>query len=204
MKAALEQLEQNLTRARNLVGLSASLSSLTTQAVDTTDLLRAALILSVSALDHFVHEFTRIGMLDVHAQAKPGTPAYLEFKVSLSGAQEALSAGESSSWLDREIRKTHGWLSFQHPDKIANAIRLVSTVDLWQAVALRRNEDVKATKAQLCAIVDRRNKIAHEADLDPGNPGERWPIDRPLVEEAIDFIESTIRAIYEVAGPART
>ena len=69
---------------------------------------------------------------------------------------------------------------------------------------LRRNEDVKATKAQLCAIVDRRNKIAHEADLDPGNPGERWPIDRPLVEEAIDFIESTIRAIYEVAGPART
>ena len=60
------------------------------------------------------------------------------------------------------------------------------------------------TKAQLCAIVDRRNKIAHEADLDPGNPGERWPIDRPLVEEAIDFIESTIRAIYEVAGPART
>ena len=98
----------------------------------------------------------------------------------------------------------HGWLSFQHPDKIANAIRLVSTVDLWQAVALRRNEDVKATKAQLCAIVDRRNKIAHEADLDPGNPGERWPIDRPLVEEAIDFIESTIRAIYEVAGPART
>ena len=203
MKAALEQFEQNLTRARNLVGLSASLSSLTTQAVDTTDLLRAALILSVSALDHFVHEFTRIGMLDVHAQAKPGTPAYLEFKVSLSSAREAL-AGESSSWLDREIRKTHGWLSFQHPDKIANAIRLVSTVDLWQAVALRRNEDVKATKAQLGAIVDRRNKIAHEADLDPGNPGERWPIDRPLVEEAIDFIESTIRAIYEVAGPART
>ena len=91
-----------------------------------------------------------------------------------------------------------------HPDKIANAIRLVSTVDLWQAVALRRNEDVKATKAQLGAIVDRRNKIAHEADLDPGNPGERWPIDRPLVEEAIDFIESTIRAIYEVlAQPGR-
>ena len=98
----------------------------------------------------------------------------------------------------------HGWLSFQHPDKIANAIRLVSTGDLWQAVALRRNEDVEAMKAQLCAIMDCRNKIAHEAALDPGNPGERWPIDRPLVEEAIDFIESTIRAIYEVAGPART
>ena len=204
MIAALEQFADNLTRVRNLVGLSASLSSLTTQAVDTTDLLRAALVLSVSALDNFVHEFTRIGMLDVHAQAKPGTPTYLEFKVSLSGVQKALSAGESSSWLDLEIRKTHGGLSFQQPDKIADAIRLVSTVKLWQAVARKRNEDVTATKTQLRAIVNRRNKIAHEADLDPGNPGERWPIDRPLVEGAIDFIESTIRAIYEVAGPART
>ena len=143
--------------------------------------------------------------------------------VTAVGHAAMISAGEwitaSGEWINdrthgRQFRvrflkasapsSVHGWLSFQHPDKIANAIRLVSTVDLWQAVALRRNEDVKATKAQLCAIVDRRNKIAHEADLDPGNPGERWPIDRPLVEEAIDFIESTIRAIYEVAGPART
>ena len=58
---------------------------------------------------------------------------------------------------------------------------------------------------ELCTKAgDRRNKIAHEADLDQGNPGERWPIDRPLVEDAIDFIESTIRVIYEVAGLART
>ena len=81
---------------------------------------------------------------------------------------------------------------------------LSRTVKLWQAVALKQNEDVTATKTQLRAIVNRRNKIAHEADLDPANPGERWPIDRSSVEEAIDFIESTIRAIYEVAGPART
>ena len=143
--------------------------------------------------------------------------------VTAVGHAAMISAGEwitaSGEWINdrkhgRQFRvrflkasalsSVHGWLSFQHPDKIANAIRHVSMVDLWQAVALRRNEDVKATKAQLCAIVDRRNMIAHEADLDPGNPGERWPIDRPLVEEAIDFIEWTIRAIYEVAGPART
>ena len=91
-------------------------------------------------------------------------------------------------------------MSFQFPDKIADAIRLVSTVKLWEAVALKRNEDIKATKAQLRAIVDRRNQIAHEADLDPTNAGERWPIDGPLVEEAIDFIESIVRAIYEVAS----
>ena len=199
MRAALDQFEQNLARARSLVGLSESVSNLTTPVVDTTDVLRAAIVLSVSALDHFVHEFTRIGMLEIHAQTKPPTLTYREFKVSLSSVQQALSNGEGDEWLDREIRRAHGWISFQLPDRIADAIRHVSAVKLWEEVGLKRNEDARTIKAQLRAIVDRRNKIAHEADLDPTNPGERWPIDRALVEEAIDFIESVVHAIYEVA-----
>lgn len=199
MRAALDQFEQNLTRTRSLVGLSESVSKLTTPVVDTTDLLRAAIVLSVSALDHFVHEFTRIGMLEIHAQTRPSTPKYREFKVSLSSVQQALSNGEGGEWLDREIRRTHGWISFQLPDKIGDAIRHVSAVKLWEEVALKRSEDTRTIKTQLHAIVDRRNKIAHEADLDPTNPGECWPIDRTLVEEAIDFIDSVVHAIYEVA-----
>ena len=57
----------------------------------------------------------------------------------------------------------------------------------------------KAVKAQLIAIVDRRNKIAHEADMDPTNPGERWPISNVLVHDAFDYIESVVRAIDKVA-----
>ena len=201
MRTALDHFEQNLARARNLAGLSTSLAGMTTPAVDTTDLLRAALVLSVSALDHFVHEFTRMGMLDIHAQKRPVTPAFLEFRVSMSAVREAESGDGSDEWLDLEIRKRHGWISFQFPDSIADAIRLVSPVRLWEAVAMRRNEDPRTTKAQLRAIVERRNKIAHEADLDPTNPGERWPIDRPLVEGAMDFMESVVRAIYGIAGP---
>lgn len=204
MRTALDHFEQNFARARDLVALSMSLDRMTTQAVDTTDILRAALVLSVSALDHFVHEFTRIGMLDIHARTRPVTTAFLEFKVTLSAVQEAQLDDGSDEWLDREIRKAHGWISFQFPDSVADAIRLVSPVKLWEAVAHRRNEDPRTTKAQLRAIVERRNKIAHEADLDPTHPGERWPIDRPLVEEAMDFIESTVRAIYGVAGPGGT
>jgi len=48
-------------------------------------------------------------------------------------------------------------------------------------------------------IVDRRNQIAHEADLDPTNPGARWPINALLVDDTVDFIEKVGDAIYEVA-----
>ena len=53
-------------------------------------------------------------------------------------------------------------------------------------------------RRQLNLIVDRRNKIAHEADSDPTFPGSRWPIDEALVDEAVDFIEQVVESTYYV------
>jgi hypothetical protein len=40
---------------------------------------------------------------------------------------------------------------------------------------------------------------ADEADIDPSYPGQRWPIDIPLVEDIFDKIEAICRAIFKVA-----
>jgi uncharacterized protein YjbI with pentapeptide repeats len=65
MKAALDQFQTNLARARTLSGVADSIGALTTPAIDVTDIHRASLVLGVSALDYFVHEFVRLGMLEV-------------------------------------------------------------------------------------------------------------------------------------------
>src|SRR5216684_104453 len=135
MRAALDQFRENLARARNLAGLAHSLSSLTTGAVDLSDILRAALVLAVSALDHFVHEFVRLGMLDVLRGNRPTTDTYLSFRVPMSAAREAIANAVQDEWLDQAIRETHSWMSFQHPEKIADAVRLISDVKLWEQVA---------------------------------------------------------------------
>lgn len=45
----------------------------------------------------------------------------------------------------------------------------------------------------------RRNKIAHEADIDPTfNIGNRWHIDEVLVGDAVDFIEQAVEGIHQV------
>jgi RiboL-PSP-HEPN len=57
----------------------------------------------------------------------------------------------------------------------------------------------KELKQQLNSIVDRRNKIAHEADIDPTfNIGNRWYIDELLVGEAVDFVEQVVESIHQV------
>lgn len=199
MRAAFDQFSQNLARARSLAELAESLSTLTTAAVDLSDILRASLVLGVSALDHFVHEFVRLGMIEVHRGNRATTDAYLSFRVPMSAAREAIADIGRDEWLDQAIRETHTWQSFQHPDKIADAIRLMSNVGLWEQVATELSMASKTVKTQLGAIVDRRNKIAHEADMDPTNPGSRWPINPVHVRDALDFIETVAKAIFKIA-----
>ena len=103
------------------------------------------------------------------------------------------------SWLENEIRETLSFKSFQQPDKIADAIRLISDKKLWDEVSAKIGKPTKEIKQQLILIVDRRNKIAHEADIDPTfNIGNRWNIDEFLVNDAVDFIEQVVESIHQM------
>lgn len=248
MQSALDQFRISISRVRDLIALHNSVKAQATGARDVSDMLRAALVLAVSALDYYVHEVVTLGMLEIHrGQRSEPTPsanttqsAFSRFQVSLGGArQERLAAIDIASWLETEIEQTHGyaflqqsytvaalipaisssvvkrlnnasWLeneirerlgyqSFQQADKIADAIRYISDKKLWDEVANKISRPAKDIKQQLNSIVDRRNKIAHEADIDPTyNIGDRWNIDEVLVGDAVDFIEQIVESIHQV------
>ena len=135
MHNAIQHFRANTDRVRALGGLYQAFCLLTTSAVDATDLLRAQIVMAVSALDNYIHEITRIGMLEVFDGSRPHTNAFLRFQVTIDAAMVGLSSGGGSSWFEAEIREKHSYLSFQHPDKIADAIRLFSSCELWSSVA---------------------------------------------------------------------
>jgi hypothetical protein len=198
MLAAINQFRTNLQRVRNLGGIYSVLSAQTTSAIDLSDILRAELVMAVSALDYYVHELIRIGMLEVYRGIRPETAAFRRFQISLESVRQAVATPANEDWLNNEIRLRHGWRSFQHADPIADAIRLVSDVKLWEEVADRLSRTPQDVKQQLNLIVDRRNKITHEADMHPTLPGRLWPINDTLVNEAIDFIENVAGAVYDI------
>ena len=248
MQSALDQFRISISRVRDLTALHNSVKAQSTGALDLSDMLRAALVLSVSALDYYVHEVVTLGMLEIHRGQRPEPissanttqSAFLRFQVSLGGArQERLTAIDIASWLEADLQQAHGydflkqshtvsalipaisssmlnrlnntsWLeneireqlgykSFQQADKIADAIRYISDKKLWEEVATLMTRPTKDIKQQLNSIVDRRNKIAHEADIDPTfNIGSRWNIDELLVGDAVDFIERLVENIHQV------
>lgn len=201
MQPALEVLRDNLRRAESLVGLYISLSSRTTVALDLSDLLRAAFVMAISALDQFVHEVTRGGMLEIHEGTRASTPAYERFGIPLAQLAAVSNPATARAALDLEIRQRHGHLSFQQPDKIADALRHVAPDGLWAAVALAMDRDAKGLKQELSLIVDRRNKIAHEADVDPSYPGQRWPISPEDAQGACGLVGSIAENIFLYVCP---
>ncbi len=194
MLSAIEQFRENMLRVKSLGGLTQAIAKMTTSAIDTSDILRAQYVLAVSALDHYCHEAARLGMLEVFDGQRPASPAYLRFRISLDCLGTGLVVSRNS--FDAEIRTQHGFIAFQHPDKVAEAVRLVKDIKIWEAVGARLGVNHGNIKDRLRLIIDRRNKIAHEADIDPTYPKARWPIIATDVEDVVTFLVDVVEAIH--------
>lgn len=194
MQLAIDAFNESMRRVRDLHSLHQSLTQVLTSAVDLSDVLRAEIVLAVSAFDFFVHDLTRLGMLECHANARVRTDAFKRFQVPMESALNL-----TVQVFDAEIRVKHSYLSFQQPDKVADAVRLFSGIELWNAVGAELGVSARDLKAELSLVIDRRNKIAHEADLDPSYPGQRWPIDRAQVEYACNLLDRVAQTIFRVA-----
>ncbi len=193
MQSAFDQFRISISRVRDLIAVHNSVKVISTPAIDLSDILRAALVLSVSALDYYVHEVVRLGMLEIYQGSRPEPPAFGRFQIALGSARSL------DDLLEDEIRQRHGYKSFQQPDNIAEAIRLISDQKLWEEVGKVMDRPARDIKQKLSIIVDRRNKIAHEADIDPTfDLGNRWNINEELVNEAVDFIEQVVESIHSI------
>jgi hypothetical protein len=222
MKIILNQFKDNIQRIRNLNSIYAHLNSNITNIIDISDVLRAELAFAVSAFDHYIHGIVRVSMLEIFDGKRLETPSFKKFSVPLERVKDAISNfledpskamqeknplesvnyvisnPISSNWLEYEIIDQHSRKSFQKSDNIHEAMKLISDIKIWEEIATRQGKNAGDLKTQLDTIVDRRNQIVHEADMDPSSPGDRWLIDEIMVNDAIDFIEKLADTIYDI------
>ncbi len=119
--------------------------------------------------------------------------------------QAAPTASDRRTAYDLEVRTRLSRMTFQYPDDIADGVRLISSCKLWNEVALRLGATAatvssvsESLKKRLSLIVDRRNKIVHEGDLQPSVPRTPWPITRADVSDVAQFISRIVDAIDSV------
>jgi hypothetical protein len=198
MQSAKVHFEQNIIRVKNLGAIYASINLQTTPILDLSDILRAQYVMLVSALDHFIHELVRFGMLEIYNENRRATKEFKEFIFSTDKNilfSKAIMEEKSDIWLNHQIRHRNGFKSFQEADKIKEAMLLIIEVDIWKEVASILGEDVRQIKRRLNLIIDRRNQISHEADIEPTYQ-ELRTIYIDDVKDSILFIESLVEVIF--------
>lgn len=197
MNNALKNFQNSIELTKQTHGLFCALESTVGRSLDITDLLRGEVVSLVSSFDYYIHALVRIGIKEVYCGIRQETTQYKNFNIPLSYHMKILTSENELSVLDEFICERHSYLSFQQHTKIADAIRLFSDIKLWSEVASKLSMQQDQIKKQLELYVDRRNKIAHEADIKPGTFGERWPIDKTMVEDMRNFISKVGIAIYD-------
>jgi hypothetical protein len=191
MEQTIRQFEDNILRIEHLVKLYEDNSINNTQE-DYSDILRAALVLLVSALDTFVHNIIRLGMVEILKGERAQADDYHKTKISLG----IINFDPNYEWFESHIRREHASISYQSPKQISDAIRYISKLDLWKEIGNILEKDQEILKRELKEIVDRRNQIAHESDLN--DFGQKRIIEKEDILENIDFIRKLVNTIYNL------
>ena len=174
------------------------------------ELLRAEWVARISALDLYVHELVCQRMLEIFERGGKESASFLRFQVcneTLFRIRAAATLIDASAAFELEVRSKMGILTFQDPEKIDDGIRLISDVELWNEIAVLqgatpafKTAQAKSIKRGLSLLVDRRNKIAHEGDLQPGVLRTPWPISRDDLQHVTATILGIVEAIDQVVN----
>ncbi|MFE9797416.1 hypothetical protein ACFYP6_01015 [Streptomyces goshikiensis] len=200
----------NIEYARKMVLAGQSLAAFQSPVFDIGDFYRAAWVQVVSAIDHWFHEELYRRVADLAAADSPGMPYQLtKFELPLEKVEEVRRGTTTlADAVSEHVKAKWANASLQNPRKISEALKLVTEENIWGKAAVQLNEwnhgrtgmTDQTLKKQYVSITDRRNKIAHDADLLDGDLKRRRPISDADVTDAIDWIERIALAIAKVLG----
>ncbi|MBZ6285742.1 hypothetical protein ACFUMJ_18130 [Streptomyces olivaceus] len=204
-----EAFQTNLSYARRMVKTGGMLTPFRSPTIDIDDFYRAAWVQAVAAIDHWLHEEVLRRVAELTARDSPEMPPQLRrYELPLHRV-EAVRRGEVdlSEAVVEHLREKLAVQALQHPGKISEVLKLVTERKVWYEAAGCINEhffqgrttfNEKTLRSRYLEITQRRNRIAHDADLVDGDLKQRRSIDANEVTDAIDWIERIALAIAHV------
>lgn len=215
MNNYLTLFDNNVAQARSLSTIYINLrDGVHIEDVYNNNLLKAQLVNVVSAFDMFVHGIVKKGVIEIFNKTRKETPKFQSFAFqakTILKLIEVMSPGfmPSSSdeipdvILEKELSDKLSFMSFQSPDKVTDALSLIwGEPHKLQVLAAdmnisgcNANEKANNLKQELTTIIQRRNQIAHEGDINPATQLPR-SIELLDVNKASDFITSLGHAVF--------
>lgn len=204
MIQAINTLKLNLQSVKDLDIVYKYLSLNNIKTIDLSELLRAEIVLSVSALDNFISDILLYGMIEIFEGKRiveiDSIRHFNDFQIdmlTLIQTNDTLNKQDKSIILSNYLRKINSQKPYQDPKQIEGALLLLGVRQIWTKLGEELSAKGEDIKRELSNIVWQRHKIAHEADIDFVTQKKRNRDDNTTLQ-AIDFIEKLCFAIYKI------
>lgn len=201
---AIKNFEQNINSVNELVKLYEIIDDqLPLLKEQSGEILRAIIVLSVSALDNFLHDYYRTEIVEAYLGTGNFNIQFEKIRISIKGMGEIDSSSsipEKRKYLTDELRKIQKTDSYQSGKSIENLFITLNIKGIWTQLEKIGINGMKANdiKNELSNIIDRRNKISHESDWDFINQ-KKYPISLRDISDVVSFINNLVEGINKIA-----
>lgn len=167
------------------------------------NILRSQIVFLESALDFYLHELSKCGMVKIFNGDWPKTDRYNNLKVEMKLIDAAIKNPESCDWLldyINEKNKKEVYISLDSMRDQLNLLGIEFERVVTNAFSDKSNsEGIPINGKQVIKdLFNRRNEIAHQSDRNHFN-SEQNDITKEYVLENIDYVKSIIEAIHNIA-----
>ncbi len=131
------------------------------------NLLRAEIVMLVSAIDYYFYEVVKTGLIDIYNGDRDRTTMSDNLRIPFKYVIKAVSNTESTEWLSESIVEVFGTSAFQSQKQIYYIVQLLNGdfSSFKKAIATSFSTSYKEIEDQLNEIFKRRNQIAHNCDI---------------------------------------
>jgi len=200
---AFEDFGENIKSARNLIAIydkTARTAGLLTE--DRKELLRSAVVFSLSALDAYFHqkiEDAIVPILNADIEKMPGPLGNMAMPV-LEVERMLRYYNRPHEKIKAVLKDRLYTLSYMKPDKVLDAVKLLGVEDFFSKVGEEIDLEEDTIRSRLSRWAERRNQIAHEHDRigRRRGGGRRRDIARADAESCADFIERFVNGAETV------
>lgn len=179
-----EVFHASIDRGRQLIGLHEFLANNYTEALNSDDCLRAAVVQTISSFDHLMHESFCAAVSTRLRENRDVLGLEIPFSCLHLPDEERVSS------IELFVRKSISHKAYVDPDKMVEALKHFGQHP-WNQLSASLSLNVPDIKLKQRQLYRWRNRIAHEADINPANAGvDLFPIDRTDVHDAVTFFSN--------------
>ena len=199
---AYEEFVKTNERAQKLIETHKELNPRGKPKVEHADILRAAVVLCVAAMDAYLHDLV-VEKIARFVRAKKGTNlpgglvTMIKENVSHDRLVGILFEKRPLAHIATVVRKATADRTYQEPAKIEGVLKILGVQDLWFQVGRELGITKEKAKVFIQSYVTRRHEIVHRGDLGAAKKtkGKLRKISRPYAEKCVRDVSKFVEAI---------